>query len=96
MFFDGKWLSLGNRYSLALLIERRTGVHQNILTRSYDSPHLNLESVPVATRISWAAGRKTTRVEDRAYSLLGLFEVNMAKVYGEGVNALSKDFSKKL
>lgn len=38
-------------------------------------------------RMSWAAARETTRKEDEAYSLLGLFEINMPLLYGEGHNA---------
>jgi len=34
--------------------------------------------------MSWAAGRKTTRPEDRAYSLMGIFNVHMPIMYGEG------------
>jgi len=34
--------------------------------------------------MSWAAGRKTTRPEDRAYSLMGIFNVHMPIIYGEG------------
>jgi hypothetical protein len=37
--------------------------------------------------MSWAAGRETTREEDIAYCLLGLFEVNMPLLYGEGARA---------
>lgn len=37
--------------------------------------------------MSWAANRKTSRVEDRAYSVLGLFEVSLEMVYGEGERA---------
>ena len=33
--------------------------------------------------MSWAASRKTKRVEDRAYSLMGLFDINMPMIYGE-------------
>lgn len=33
--------------------------------------------------MSWAAKRITKRVEDRAYSLMGLFDVNMPMIYGE-------------
>jgi hypothetical protein len=40
--------------------------------------------VCVARRMSWAAHCKTTRVEDEAYSLMGLFGVNMPTIYGEG------------
>jgi hypothetical protein len=34
--------------------------------------------------MSWAANRKTSRIEDQAYSLLGIFGVNMPLLYGEG------------
>lgn len=34
--------------------------------------------------MSWASGRRTTRDEDISYSLLGLFNVNMPLLYGEG------------
>jgi hypothetical protein len=41
----------------------------------------------VAKRMSWASKRTTTRVEDIAYSLLGLFRVNMPMLYNEGERA---------
>lgn len=34
--------------------------------------------------MSWAAHRKTTRLEDEAYCLLGIFSINMPTLYGEG------------
>ncbi|KAK0619442.1 hypothetical protein B0T14DRAFT_406517, partial [Immersiella caudata] len=37
-----------------------------------------------------AVGRKTARVEDRAYSLLGLFGVSMATICGEGARAFRR------
>ena len=37
--------------------------------------------------MSWASFRKTTRVEDIAYSLLGIFDVHMPLIYGEGHQA---------
>lgn len=40
-------------------------------------------SSSVAQRMSWAAKRQTARIEDRAYSLMGLFDVNMPMIYGE-------------
>lgn len=42
---------------------------------------------PVAQRMSWAASRRTTRSEDEAYCLLGIFGINMALLYGEGSKA---------
>jgi hypothetical protein len=44
----------------------------------------------VAQRMSRAARRRTTRMEDRAYSLLGLFNVNMPLIYGEGDSAFRR------
>jgi hypothetical protein len=35
--------------------------------------------------MSWASRREVTREEDIAYYLLGLFDVNMPLIYGEGV-----------
>lgn len=37
--------------------------------------------------MSWAAHRETTRVEDLAYCLLGIFDVNIPLLYGEGRKA---------
>jgi hypothetical protein len=38
----------------------------------------------VAQRLSWAAGRRTTRIEDMAYALVGIFAIHMPVQYGEG------------
>jgi hypothetical protein len=46
-----------------------------------------LQNFSVAEKFSWAAKRKTTRGEDRAYSLMGIFGVNMSMIYGEGEQA---------
>ncbi|KAK4208077.1 hypothetical protein QBC37DRAFT_82724 [Rhypophila decipiens] len=43
----------------------------------------NLSNVLIVRRMSWAAERRTTRIEDQAYSLLGIFGVNMPLIYGE-------------
>lgn len=44
----------------------------------------------IAERMSWAASRSTTRVEDAAYSLMGLFNVFMPMLYGEGSRAFTR------
>ena len=46
--------------------------------------------VSAAERMSWASNRVTTRLEDRAYSLLGLFQINMPLLYGEGTKAFRR------
>lgn len=43
-----------------------------------------LTQLSIYTRMTWAHKRKTTRPEDRAYSLMGIFDVNMPLLYGEG------------
>lgn len=47
----------------------------------------NLGIFSIAERMSWAASRKTSRVEDEAYCLMGLFDINMPLIYGEGRKA---------
>lgn len=39
--------------------------------------------ISIWERMSWASNRKTARIEDRAYSLLGLFDIHMPMLYGE-------------
>jgi hypothetical protein len=46
-----------------------------------------LRGSSIAERMSWAAKRQTTRLEDTAYCLLGLFEIHMPLIYGEGPRA---------
>ena len=51
---------------------------------------LDLRKANVAMRMSWASERVTTRKEDMAYSLLGIFDVNMPLLYGEGTKAFDR------
>ena len=44
----------------------------------------DISETPVAWRLSWGAGRQTTRPEDMAYCLLGLFGITLPLSYGEG------------
>ena len=48
---------------------------------------LDLGNYSIAQRMSWAANRVTTRPEDEAYCLLGIFDVSMPLLYGEGRKA---------
>lgn len=48
----------------------------------------NMYRLPIIIKMSWASTRETTRVEDRAYSLMGIFGVNMPLLYGEGEKAV--------
>jgi hypothetical protein len=50
----------------------------------------DMSAISVATKMSWAARRETKRVEDMAYSMLGIFDVNMPLIYGEGTKAFRR------
>lgn len=54
----------------------------------YESPILS--SFSAAQRLSWLANRSTTRVEDMAYCMLGIMELNMPLLYGEGDRAFKR------
>ncbi|KAI5984907.1 heterokaryon incompatibility protein-domain-containing protein [Pisolithus orientalis] len=84
-FFNKDWAPIGNKRHLASTLERVTGVPSEVLRDGLSAKRLS-----VAQIMSWAAGRKTTRVEDRAYSLMGLFRVNMPMLYGEGKKAFQR------
>jgi hypothetical protein len=49
-----------------------------------------LSKLSVDERMSWAANRRTTRQEDAAYSLLGIFDIHMPLIYGEGRKAMKR------
>ena len=86
-FFDGGWNDRGTKQTLQDALSRITAIKTDVLL----GRHLNrLGSIPVAERMSWASRRETTRHEDMAYCLLGIFGVNMALIYGEGVNAFTR------
>jgi hypothetical protein len=82
IFHSQDWNELGTRASLASLISTKTNIDWKILT--YPQPSAIILDRSVANRMSWAALRETTRPEDLAYCLLGIFDVNMPLIYGEG------------
>ncbi|KAI5980428.1 hypothetical protein F5J12DRAFT_425723 [Pisolithus orientalis] len=84
-FFNKDWVPIGDKGSLAETLEKITRIPINVLRDGVNPRHFC-----VAQLMSWAADRKTTRVEDRAYSLLGLFGVDMPKFYGEGKKAFQR------
>ena len=79
VFYSRDWEELGTKWSLRDEISRATGITHDQM--------IDHRRVNVATKMSWAALRETTRIEDTAYSLLGLFDINMPLLYGEGDKA---------
>ncbi|KAK7472210.1 hypothetical protein VKT23_000332 [Stygiomarasmius scandens] len=78
VFYDKDWIEIGTKYTLRSIITAVTGIPFDILMGA-DSGKIS-----VAKKMSWAAHRVTTREEDCAYSLMGIFRVHMPTMYGEG------------
>ena len=76
-FFSRHWARLGDKSTLRELVYKRTNIPIAALMG-------NIFSFGVADRLSWALGRQTKRDEDIVYSLLGLFDIHIPILYGEG------------
>ncbi|RDX49359.1 HET-domain-containing protein [Lentinus brumalis] len=84
-FLYSDWTLLGTKFGVAHAIEEITRIPSSLLLG-----YTRLTDYSVAQRLSWAANRKTTRVEDEAYCLFGLLDVNMPTLYGEGRRAFER------
>jgi hypothetical protein len=80
-FFSLEGKRLGDKRSLERQVHEITGIAVQALQGH------PLSNFNVTERMSWAAKRKTTRKEDEAYSLLGIFDIHMPLIYGEGNKA---------
>jgi len=79
-FYSSQHRELGDKQSLVELIHEITRIPISAL---HGHP---LETFSVAERMTWSANRQTTKGEDRAYCLLGIFEIFMPLIYGEGTD----------
>jgi hypothetical protein len=59
-----------------------TGIDGRVLDH-----RIPIDELSIANRMAWASKRQTTRTEDMAYCLMGMFDVNMPLLYGEGDRA---------
>ncbi|PIL25332.1 hypothetical protein GSI_13221 [Ganoderma sinense ZZ0214-1] len=84
-FLSKDWKPLGTKEWLAELIKDIASIDIEILTHKRA-----LSDESVANRMGWASRRETTRVEDQAYSLLGIFGITMPTLYGEGEYAFRR------
>ncbi|KAF7532918.1 hypothetical protein G7054_g7536 [Neopestalotiopsis clavispora] len=78
MFFSVEGDYLGDRESLQNTIHRITKIPVAALRGAGLGQFSNHE------RLAWAMSRQTTREEDAAYCLLGIFDVFLPLIYGEG------------
>ncbi|KAH7349796.1 heterokaryon incompatibility protein-domain-containing protein [Plectosphaerella cucumerina] len=84
-FYDANWRFFGSRTQLAVALARITGI-----ARPYLTGERHFRDACIATKMSWMAGRTTTREEDMAYSMAGIFNVSLDAQYGEGRNAFMR------
>ncbi|ETS79366.1 hypothetical protein PFICI_09219 [Pestalotiopsis fici W106-1] len=81
-FYRNDWDCLGTKRELCPVLVSTTGIPRQFLLGVMD-----LNEASVAQRMSWAAKRSTRRKEDLAYCLLGLFDISMPMIYGDGDRA---------
>ncbi|KAK3369392.1 hypothetical protein B0T24DRAFT_492524, partial [Lasiosphaeria ovina] len=77
-FFSSDGKSLGDKTSLEQQLVSITGIAPTVLRGD------PLDSFSVEERMTWAEKRTTKKEEDKAYSLLGIFDIFMSPIYGEG------------
>lgn len=77
-FFDQGWSLIRTKIDLVLDLSRKTRIPEGVINNT-----IKPSACSIAQRMSWAANRRTTREEDRAYSLMGLFDIYMPMIYGE-------------
>ncbi|KAK0644599.1 heterokaryon incompatibility protein-domain-containing protein, partial [Cercophora newfieldiana] len=80
-FYDLAWNKVDEKSKITAELQAITGIDEMVLQGAPP------EEVSVGRRMSWAASRQTTRQEDVAYSLFGIFNVNLPLIYGEGEKA---------
>ncbi|CAG9991767.1 unnamed protein product [Clonostachys byssicola] len=81
-FYAEDWTELGTKWTLQATISEITSIPASVLLHQKQPAQF-----PVAQRMSWASMRSTKREEDMAYCLLGIFDINMPLLYGEGKKA---------
>ncbi|KAG6357417.1 hypothetical protein INS49_013294 [Diaporthe citri] len=80
--YSSDWNQIGTKRSLIPLLSSIIGIDQPVLENS-DC----LEDYSIARRMSWASHMSAPRMEDSAYALLGLFDISMSILYGQGSKA---------
>ncbi|KAI0909260.1 heterokaryon incompatibility protein-domain-containing protein [Ustulina deusta] len=84
IFFSSGWIRIGTRLDLRQAVAQATYIPKQVLS------FRNISDYSVSQKMSWASRRHTTRIEDEAYCLLGLFGVTMPLLYGEGRRAFRR------
>ena len=90
-FFSLDGRQLGDKKSLELELHQATGIPVQALQRPGELSQFSVEE-----RMSWTADRETTIEEDKAYCLLGIFDVYLPLIYGEGAEHAFRRLRKEI
>jgi hypothetical protein len=82
-FYSMGWKFLGTKNDLKDVISSITKIPTDVLAGEESRP----PNRSIGEILSWASSRKTLLEEDIAYSLLGILDINMPLIYGEGPKA---------
>ncbi|KAF2452109.1 hypothetical protein P171DRAFT_324263, partial [Karstenula rhodostoma CBS 690.94] len=80
-FYYQDWTLMGDKREFVEELSDASGIPIFVLDNG------DLSELSIAERMSWASYRQTTRIEDMAYCLLGIFDIQMPLLYGEGEKA---------
>jgi hypothetical protein len=89
-FYSKEEEKLGDKRSLELTLHEVTGIATEAL-RGSPLRHFGIDE-----RFSWASKRQTKREEDAVYCLLGVFDIHMPLIYGEGQQKALKRLQKEI
>ena len=86
-FLSAEWTQIGKKkYDFfRAFVSEITGIQDTFLRSA--TP---INQASISNRMSWASKRETTRIEDQAYCLLGIFGIHMPLLYGEGKHAFPR------
>jgi hypothetical protein len=103
-FFDRRWQVLGykdqfkskmpekkDRPFLNKQLSLITGIPREVLASPDGGRHVGMRK-----KLAWMEHRETTKPEDTSYSLLGIFGVHMAAMYGEGADHARRRLIKEI
>lgn len=85
IYLSKRWEAIGTNFDLIANVSDASKIPPDVLKKER-----GLRNLTVAEKMSWASRRITTRPEDIAYCLMGIFGVNMPLLYGEGSNAFRR------
>ena len=85
LFLSRVWKEIGTKWNLQTLLSKITSIQTKALVGTEP-----LSSFSVAQKMSWVSKRETTRDEDIAYCMIGIFDINMPMLYGEGKKAFTR------